>query len=162
LELRLALGVAPHPSPQRLSLFGDGKTWSIGGGLPTPVIQGGRLQNRHRAAVARWEQARVQYEQSVTNALAEVSTALVAYQKLAEVEREQVQAVASYREAVSLSNSRYLSGLADYLEALQAQQQLFPAENSLAETRFERLATLMQLYRALGGGWQLDDSEWVG
>ncbi len=150
-------GLAPEVS----DLFGAGKTWSIGGGLLTPVFQGQRLQNQHRAAVARWEQARVQYEQSVTNAFAEVSTALVTYQKLAEVEREQGQAVDSYRDAVNLSNSRYLSGLSDYLEVLQAQRQLFPAENLLAQTRFERLATLMQLYRALGGGWQLDDSEWV-
>ena len=150
-------GVAPEVS----NLFGDGKTWSVGGGLLTPVIQGQRLKNQHRAAVARWEQARVRYEQSVTNAFSEVSTALVAYQKLADVEREQAQAVASYREAVSAANSRYLSGLADYLEVLQAQRQLFPAENSLAETRFERLATLVVLYRALGGGWQLADSDWV-
>ncbi len=151
-------GVAPQIS----DLFGDGKTWSAGGGLLTPLLQGQRLKNQHRAALARWEQAKVRYEQSVTNAFAEVSTALVAYQKLAEVERAQAQAVAAYREAVSLSNSRYLSGLSDYLEVLQAQQQLFPAENSLAQTRFERLATLVQLYRALGGGWRLDDSEWAG
>jgi multidrug efflux system outer membrane protein len=150
-------GVAPEVS----SLFGDGKTWSVGGGLLTPVIQGGRLENQHRAAVARWEQARVRYEQSVTNAFSEVSTALVAYQKLADVEREQAEAVASYREAVNAASSRYLSGLADYLEVLQAQRQLFPAENSLAQTRFERLATLVVLYRALGGGWQLADSEWA-
>jgi multidrug efflux system outer membrane protein len=45
---------------------------------------------------------------------------------------------------------------------LQAQQQLFPAENALAETRFERLATLAELYRALGGGWRLEDAEWTG
>jgi multidrug efflux system outer membrane protein len=150
-------GVAPDVG----SLFGEGKTWSVGGGLLTPVIQGKRLRNQHLAAVARWEQARVRYEQSVTNAFAEVSTALVAYQKLAEVEREQTSAVTSYREAVDFSNTRYLSGLSDYLEVLAAQRQLFPAENSLAQIRFERLATLVQLYRALGGGWQLTDSEWI-
>jgi multidrug efflux system outer membrane protein len=149
-------------SPQLSSLFSDGKTWSIGGGLLTPLIQGKRLKNEHQAAVARWEQARVRYEQSVTNAFAEVATALVAYQKLAEVEREQAQAVASYREAVSFSNTRYLSGLSDYLDVLAAQQQLFPAENLLAQIRFERLATLVELYRALGGGWQLADDEWAG
>jgi len=70
--------------------------------------------------------------------------------------------VESFGEAVSLSNSRYLSGLSDYFEVLQAQQQLFPAENSLAQTRFERLAALVQLYKALGGGWRLSDAEWAG
>ncbi len=150
-------GVAPEVS----ELFGRGESWSAGGGLLTPVFQGRRLQDRHRAAVARWEQAKVRYEQSVTGAFAEVSTALVAYEKLAGVEREQARAVASYREAVGVANSRYLSGLADYLEVLQAQQQLFPAENALALTRFERLATLVELYRALGGGWRLADAEWA-
>jgi len=139
--------------PQVSGLFDTGKTWSIGAGLVTPIFQGGRLKNQHRAAVARWEQARVHYEQSVSNAFSEVSTALVAYQKLAGVEKEQADAVENYRDAVDRSNSRYLSGLSNYLEVLQAQRQLFPAENALARTRFDRLSTLVQLYRALGGGW---------
>ena len=143
-------------------LFGDGETWSIGGGLLTPVLQGSRLRDRHRAALARWEQAKARYERSVTNAFVEVSTALVAYEKLAEVEHERARAVAEYRDAAEIANSRYLSGLSDYLDVLQAQQQLFPAENALAEVRFERLATLVGLYRALGGGWQLADDDWRG
>jgi multidrug efflux system outer membrane protein len=124
------------------------------------VFQGRRLKNQHRAAIARWEQAKVQYEQSVTAAFGEVSTALVAYQKLAGQEKEQAGAVAAYRQAVSLSNTRYVGGLSDYLEVLQAQQLLFPAETALVHTRFERLATLMQLYKALGGGWKLTDTQW--
>jgi len=104
----------------------------------------------------------VQFEQSVTNAFNEVSTALVAYQKLADVEKEQARAVAADREAVRLSNDRYRAGLSSYLEVLQAQQQLFPAENSLALARFSRLASLVQLYKALGGGWKLSNSEWLG
>jgi len=127
------------------------------GGLLSPVFQGRRLQDQRRAAEVRWEQAKVRYEASMTNAFAEVSTALVAYQKLAEIEGEQARAAASYRQAVRLSNDRYLAGLADYLEVLQAQQQQLAAENSLAQTRFERLASLVQLYKALGGGWQLAD-----
>ena len=147
-------------APDVADLFSDGKSWSIGGGLLTPVLQGDRLRQQHRAALARWEQAKVRYEQSVANAFAEVSTALVAYQKLGDVERERARSVASYREAVEVAGSRYRSGLADYLEVLLAQQQLLPAENALAETRFERLATLVELYRALGGGWRLADAEW--
>lgn len=148
-------GVAPEVS----ELFSDGKSWSIGGGLLAPLLQGNRLESQHRAAVARWEQAKVRYERSVRNAFAEVSTALIAYEKLAAVEHEQDQAVAAHREAVELASSRYLSGLADYLEVLQAQQQLYPAENALAQTRYARLATLVELYRALGGGWQLPTGE---
>lgn len=147
-------------APQLSDLLDGGRTWSIGGGLLTPVFQGRRLGEEHRAAVARWEQAKVRYEASVTNALVEVSTTLAAYQKLAEIEAEQARAAASYRQAVRLSNDRYLSGLADYLEVLQAQQQQLAAENSLARTRFDRLASLVQLYKALGGGWQLSDEPW--
>lgn len=148
-------------SPKLSELFGDGKSWSVGGGLLTPIFQGRRLHDEHRAAIARFEQAKVVYERSVTNAFAEVSTALTAYQRLAEVERRQAEAVAAYREAVRLANERYLSGLSDYLEVLLAQRQLFPAETSLAEVRLGRLEALVGLYRALGGGWNLEDGGWT-
>ncbi len=150
-------GVAPQVS----QLFQSGKAWSAGGGLLTPVLQGRRLHNEYRAAIARWEQAKAQFEQSVTNAFAESSTALVAYQKLAEVEKQQARSVTAYRDAVRLSNERYLAGLSDYLEVLQAQQQLFPAENAEVQTRFSRLAALVQLYRALGGGWNIENPAWT-
>jgi multidrug efflux system outer membrane protein len=149
-------GVAPKVA----QLFGDGKSWSVGGGLLTPIFQGRRLHNEHRAALARFEQAKIAYERSVTNAFGEVSTALTAYQRLAEVERRQAEAVTAYREAVRLANERYLSGLSDYLEVLLAQRQLFPAETSLAEIRVQRLEVLTGLYRALGGGWNLEDGAW--
>ncbi|HEV3074276.1 MAG TPA: TolC family protein, partial [Thermoanaerobaculia bacterium] len=122
------------------------------------VLQGRRLEAQHRVAVAQWEEAKVQYERSVNSAFAEVATALVAYQKLAGVESEQVRAVTVNREAVRLSNQRYLAGRSDYLEVLQAEQQQFLAENAVAQTRFNRLASLVQLYKALGGGWQLPDN----
>ncbi len=150
-------GVAPEVS----NLFDNGKTWSVGGGLLTPLLQGRRLTEERREAEARWEQAKVQYEASVTNAFAEVSTTLAAYQKLAEIEAEQAKAAASYKQAVRLSNDRYLSGLADYLEVLQAQQQQFVAESSLARTRRDRLVSLVQVYKALGGGWQLTNDQWT-
>ena len=159
-SLRLT-GVFGGLAPQVSDLFKGGKQWSIGGGLLTPLFQGRRLKNQNRAAVARFEQAKVEYERSVTNAFSEVSTALVAYERLAHVEEEQARAVAAYREAVDLANERYLSGLADYLEVLLAQRQLFPAENTLTQVRFERLAALVDLYRALGGGWRLEDTGWT-
>jgi outer membrane protein, multidrug efflux system len=149
-------GVATEVS----DLFGSGKAWSIGGGLLSPVFQGGRLKSEHRVAVAQWEQSKVQFERSVTNAFVEVSTALSDYQKLAEVEREHMRAVAADREAVRLSNARYVGGLSDYLDVLQAQQQQFVAETSQAQTRFNRLASLVELYKALGGGWKISGSDW--
>jgi multidrug efflux system outer membrane protein len=125
------------------------------------VFQAGRLKHLRRAAVAQWEQAKAQYEQSVTGAFAETSSALIAYAKLADAEAELARAVAADREAVRLADKRYVAGLSDYLEVLQAQQQLYPAENALALTRFERLATLVELYKALGGGWKLSDADFA-
>jgi multidrug efflux system outer membrane protein len=136
-------------------LFGAGKTWSIAGGLVGPLFTGGRLKNRYDARIAQWEQAKVLYERAVTNAFGEVSSALVAHEKLARSEEQQARTVAAYQDAVRLSNQRYLAGLASYLDVLQAEQQLFPAENTLARVRFERLANFVRLYKALGGGWSL-------
>jgi multidrug efflux system outer membrane protein len=158
---RLSLtGALGNVSPQISTLFPAGRTWSVGGGLLSPLFQGRLLREQYRAAEARWEQARVEYEQSVTNAFNEVSTALVAYQKLAEVEQQRARAVAANRQAAQIANQRYGAGLSSYLDVLQAQQNLYPAENFLAQARYNRLATLVQLYRALGGGWKLGDAEW--
>ena len=65
--------------------------------------------------------------------------------------------MAAYQEAVRLANIRYVSGLSAYFEVLEAQQQLFPAEISLAQTRRDQLVAVVNLYRALGGGWQAEE-----
>ena len=85
----------------------------------------------------------------------------MAHQKLGEVERQQAKSVAAYREAVRIANIRYRAGLSSYVEVLDAQQQLFPAENALSSTRLARLSTFVQLYRALGGGWNITDPGWL-
>ncbi len=143
------------------NLFQAGKTWSIAAGLTGPLFQGLRLKNQYDVRVAQWEQAKTQYERAVTNAFGEASSAIVAHQKLAQAEKEQARAVAAYRQAVTLSNQRYVSGFAGYLDVLQAEQNLFPAENALAQIRFNRLANFIQLYKALGGGWNLSDPAWA-
>ena len=142
------------------NLFPAGKTWSIAAGLTGPLFQGMRLKNQYDVNVALFEEARVRYESAVTHAFGEVSTALVAYQKLALTEKEQAGSVAAYQEAVRLANIRYVAGLANYVEVLDAEQQLFPAENTLAQTRFQRLDAFVQLYKALGGGWNTADPAW--
>ena len=146
-------GVAPNLD----QLFGSGKEWSFGAGANGPTVQGLRLKDQKAVAVAQWEQARTRYQGAVTGAFGEVSSLLVAYQKLADVEARQAQAVAAYQEAVHLATLRYTAGLSSYMEVLEAQQQLFPAENSRSQTRLARLVTLVQLYKALGGGWNLQD-----
>jgi len=148
-------------SPEVSDLFRAGKTWSVAAGLTGPLFQGLRLKNQYDVSVAQWDQAKIQYEAAVTNAFGEVSTALVAHQKLAEVEKQQARSVAAYLEAVRIANIRYVAGLSSYVEVLDAQQQLFPAENALAQTRFSRLSNFVQLYKALGGGWDIRDPAWI-
>jgi outer membrane protein, multidrug efflux system len=148
-------------SPEVSDLFQAGKTWSVAAGLTGPLFQGLRLKNQYDVNVAQWEQAKVQYEAAVTNAFGEVSTTLVAHQKLAEVETQLARSVAAYQEAVRLANIRYFAGLSSYVEVLDAQQQLFPAENSLGQVRFSRLFNFVQLYKALGGGWNTGDPAWA-
>jgi len=155
-------GLVGGVAPRVTQLFGRGKEWNIGPGLNGPSLQGLRLKYQKAAAVAQWEQARTRYEKAVTGAFGEVSTLLVAYQKLAEVETEQARAVAAYQEEVRLATLRYSAGLANYMEVLEAQQQLFPAQNSLSQARLSRLVSLVQLYKALGGGWNLEDPAWAG
>jgi len=83
-----------------------------------------------------------------------VSTDLVSNNKLAEAEAQRARAVAANREAVRRATLRYQSGLSAYFEVLDAQEQLFGAETGVAQLRRDRLLALVDLYRALGGGWQ--------
>jgi outer membrane protein, multidrug efflux system len=146
-------GLAPEVS----QLFGTGKQWMVAPSLAGPSVQGLRLKYQKEVRVAQWEQAKTRYEAVVTSAFGEVSTALTAYEKLAEVEQRQARAVAAYQEAVHLATLRYAAGLSSYVEVLDAQQQLFPAQNTLSQIRLSRLLTVVQLYKALGGGWKLED-----
>ena len=104
----------------------------------------------------------MQYEQAVITAFQEVSSALTALEKLVQVEAEQARAVKAYEDSVRIANRRYVGGLASYYEVLEAQQLLFPAENQLAQVRANRLNTYVQLYKVLGGGWNLTDAQWSG
>jgi outer membrane protein, multidrug efflux system len=146
-------GVAPEVS----QMFGLGRAWNVGAGLSGPPIQGLKLKYQKQVAVAQWEQAKTRYEGAVTSAFGEVSSLLVAYQKLAEVEAQLTKGVASSQEAVHLATLRYTAGLSSYLEVLDAQQQLFPAQILRSQARLARLTTLVGLYKALGGGWNLQD-----
>ncbi len=138
-------------------LFGRGKEWSLGPVVNFAPLQGSRLQYQKAAAVARWEQARTGYEAAVNGSFREVATLLTAYQKLAELEAVRARTVTAHQESVRQANLRYSSGLATYFEVLEAQQELFPAQISLAQARLSRLVTMVQLYKALGVGWNLKD-----
>ena len=90
----------------------------------------------------------------VLNALQEVSSALIAREQLAEARKRLARAVAAYQEATRIALERYRRGQSSYYEVLQEQQLLFPAENTLVLTQLNQLSAVVQLYRALGGGWQ--------
>jgi len=149
-------GLLGGQSSDLANIVGHGIAWSIGAGLLGPIFNGGRLRNQQRVAVAQFEQARLQYEQDVTNALGEVSTSIVAMDRLAAAGHDRERALRANQEAVRLVNLRYASGLSAYFEVLDAMEQLLAAENNVARTRRDRLVELVQFYRALGGGWQAE------
>jgi multidrug efflux system outer membrane protein len=95
----------------------------------------------------------------VITAFREVSSALTSLETLVQVESEQARAVQAYEDSVRIANKRDLGGLAPYCEVLAARQLLFPAENQPAQVRANRLFTYVQLYKALGGDWNLTDAQ---
>jgi multidrug efflux system outer membrane protein len=149
-------GYFGNVSPALGDIFSGGKTYSFAAGLLGPIFQAGQIKKNYEASKARYEQAAVQYDASVAKALSEVSATLVDRTKLVETERQRARTVRAYQEAVRLANVRYGSGLSAYFEVLDAQQQLFPAEISLARTHLDQLVAVANLYKALGGGWQAE------
>ncbi len=142
-------------SPDVNNLFPAGKAWSIAAGLLGPIFQGGRLRSQYDVAYAQWEQARVQYEQTVTGAFAETTTVLYAREKIIASVKELDRTVSDYREMVRLSQLRYFSGLSNYFEVLYAMQLLFPSELALVRARLDLLNDYVDIYKALGGGWNI-------
>ena len=148
-------------SPQLSELTGTGKAWTLAGNLAGPLFTAGRLKNEYRASFALRDQARASFEKAVTLAFGEVSTALSAHQQLANAYREELNSVKAYRESVQLSTIRYDSGLASYFEIVDAQILLYPVESSAVTYDLGRKLALVDLYRALGGGWKMTDSQWA-
>jgi multidrug efflux system outer membrane protein len=140
---------------------GNFSLWNVAGNAAGPLFQGFLLLEQYRAQVAGWDQTKAQYEQTVITAFSEVSNTLTAQTKFAEARVAQERAVRAYKESVRLSLLRYASGLSGYFEVLEAQQQLFPAQIALAQLQLSELVTVVNLYRALGGGWQLADDQWT-
>jgi outer membrane protein, multidrug efflux system len=128
--------------------------WSVSGGILQPIFQGWRLFWNYESTIARFDQLLAQYEKAAQNGFREVADALITIEKLRDVRVEQEAQVAALQDASSLSRLRYDTGLANYLEVLIADQDFFDAEIELARTRGAQLNSVVQLYRALGGGWQ--------
>lgn len=133
---------------------GAANTWNVGGNMLGPLFQGGQLRAQYRAAKARYDEAKAAYRQSVITAFQDVSNALISRQQLGERFVFNTQEVAALTESVKLATERYINGRSSYFEVLQAQQELYPAQRVQAQTQTGELIALVQLYRALGGGWQ--------
>lgn len=132
---------------------GPSRVWSLGPAVTVPIFNAGR--NRANLAVSRaqQEQALMTYEQTIQQAFREVEDALLAHQKTQEVRTAREQLVAASREALQLARLAYLNGQAPYLDVLTAQREALTAEIGLIQTQRDQLVAVVQLYKALGGGW---------
>ena len=152
LSLQGLIGLS---GPQLPSMFsGNGFVWNVGGGLLAPIFQGGRLLSEQEAAEARLDQTVAVYRQTVLNAYSEVSGAAVSVVKSGQIRTEQEKQVTAALAAERLARLRYEGGVSSYLDVLDAQRSSFNAELQLAQTSRDETVSAVQLYRALGGGWQ--------
>jgi multidrug efflux system outer membrane protein len=149
-------------SPE-LSAFSSGSSnaWSVAGNLTGPIFTAGRTKAQVDQAKALADQASLQYEQTVKNAFGEVANTLVTREHLGGIEAELQKQVEALTASVTMSRERFDVGKASYFEILDAQQQLFPAETALARTQADHYIAIIQLYRVLGGGWNLEPAEWA-
>jgi outer membrane protein, multidrug efflux system len=104
-------------------------------------------------AKSQYQQALIAYRQAIQRAFGDVSDALIGYQKLHQVRVRQEESVADLRGSVRLSNDRYRGGTTTDLEVLDGQRSLYSAQLTLAQARGNEYQSLVQLYKALGGGW---------
>jgi outer membrane protein, multidrug efflux system len=148
-------GTGGFQSSALTSLFsGPAGAWSFGSSLTQPIFTGGRLRSGVRLAEAQQQTAVLFYQQSIQGAFRSVSDALVAYRKTREFRAQQEFLFQSAQDAARLSHMRYTGGATGYLEVLTNETNAFSAELGLAQARLNELLALVQLYEALGGGWQ--------
>lgn len=135
-------------------LKSEANIWSAAANLAGPLFTGGRLTGHYRQTKAAWEEAALRYQQTALTAFREVSDALISHRRFEDERVEQTKAVDAGRQAVELATVRYKEGKANYYEVLEAQQLLYPAERALSQIEAARRLTVVQLYKALGGGWE--------
>ncbi len=148
-------GFLGFESNQLSSLFtGPTRMWQFIPQVTQPIFTAGRLKSNVRLAKAQQEIALVEYEKTIQTSFREVSDALVDYRKVKEILAQQELLVTTLQDRSRLAYLRYRGGVDTQLNALDADRDLFSAELSLALTRRNELLALVQLYKALGGGWQ--------
>lgn len=131
-------------------------TWSILPGVSWPVFDFGRIRSNIAVENAREQQAAIVYEQTVLTSLREVADSMIAFSQEQTRHQNLEGAVEANRKAVKLANDLYKQGLTDFLSVLQAQRDLFVSEDALVQSDSLVTSNLVALYKALGGGWEIE------
>jgi multidrug efflux system outer membrane protein len=148
-------GFLGFESAQLSNLFKPSRSvWAFVPQITQPIFTGGRLKSGVRFSQAERDLFLVNYERTIQNAFREVSDSLVSYRKVKEERTQRELLVETLRDRSRLAYLRYNGGVANLLDALDADRNLFDAERTLAQTRRDELLSVVQLYKALGGGWQ--------
>ncbi|MBV8630241.1 MAG: efflux transporter outer membrane subunit [Silvibacterium sp.] len=135
-------------------LQGPATIWSLGGQIAQPIFQGGRITSNYRLAWAQRDQAELQYKQTVQQAFGDVSNSLVGYRQSRAYRMKIQEQTDTYKQTADLANVRFLGGYTAFLEVLVTQQQYFDSQISLDQAWLTELQNYVDLYQALGGGWQ--------
>src|SRR5262249_12985848 len=131
-----------------------GSNWNFAPQITQPIFTAGRIRSTVKLTQAQQQLALTQYERAIRTAFREVSDALVEYRKVKEIRAQQEALVTTLQDRSRLAYLRYQGGVDTLLNALDADRDLFSAELNLTQTRRNELLSLVQLYKALGGGWQ--------
>ena len=129
--------------------------WSVGAGLTQSIFNAGRIRSRVALSKAEQEEAVLAYQQTIQQSLREVSDALVGYRKGRDFREQQQSLNRAATDARRLADIRYRGGATSYLEVLDSDTRMFSAQLDVAQAELSELLSLVQVYRALGGGWQL-------
>jgi outer membrane protein, multidrug efflux system len=142
-------------SSQLQSIFsGKNAYWYAAGSLSEPIFDGGRIRSNYHLSQAQEQEMLLEYRKTILNALKDVSDSLTGYKETRERREEQAALVVSAADAVRLARLRYSGGNTSYLEVLTTDTDLYDAQLQLAQSQQQEAASLVQLYAALGGGWQ--------
>jgi outer membrane protein, multidrug efflux system len=148
-------GTAGYESFALNNLFSHAqRAWNGAASLSQPVFAGGALRSQKRLAEAQKEEMLLTYQQTIMNAFQQVSSSLTAYQKDREFREQQELLTAAAEDADRLSKVLYQHGGTSYLQVLTSENNEFSAQLNLAQAQLNERLALVQLYNALGGGWQ--------
>ncbi len=154
------VGLSALAGGQGIEVNDDFESFSIANALANvagPIFTGGRLDSIYNERKAFWDETVARYKKTVLTAFKETSDALIAQKNIADQRKGLQGQVKALRRSMDIALLRYDNGRASYFEVLETQQQLFPAETALAQTQRDQLIAVVNLYKALGGGWKTSE-----